>query len=103
LGPAGGFDGLAVPVVVGPAAVPAAVRFTPATPEAVVAPRFFFMKYQIAAPTIASRTRSHSQPCPPPSSAAGGAGKLTIFTSVLLNLVSEALDSERGQAPPKTA
>ena len=68
MGPAGGFDGLVDPVVV----VPAAVRFTPATPEAVVVPRFFFMKYQTAAPMIANRTRSHSQPGPPPSSVAGG-------------------------------
>ncbi len=72
MGPAGGFDGPFDPVVVGPVVVPAAVRFTPATPEAVVVSLLFFMKYQMAAPTIASRTRSQSQFSPPPVSVAGG-------------------------------
>jgi hypothetical protein len=48
--------------------VPAAVRFTPATPEAVVVSLLFFMKYQIAAPAIASRTRIQSQLSPLPVS-----------------------------------
>ena len=69
MGPAGG--AVEPVVVVGPAVVPAAVRFTPAAPEAVVAPRFF-MKYQTAAAIIAKMTKIHSQFNPLPLSAAGG-------------------------------
>ncbi len=68
LGPAGGVVGPVVPVVV----VPAAVRSTPATPEVDVVSLLLFMKYQIAAPTIASSTRIQSQLSPPPASVAGG-------------------------------
>ena len=71
MGPAGGVVVLVVPVVVVPVVVPVAVRFTPATPEAVVVFRFF-MKYHTAAATIASRTKSQSQLSPPPVSVAGG-------------------------------
>ena len=73
MGPAGGAVEPVVPVVVGPAIVPAAVRFTPAAPEAVVAPRFF-MKYQTAAAIIARMTKIHSQFNPLPLSAAGVVG-----------------------------
>ena len=71
MGPAGGVFAPVVPVVVVPVVVPAAVRFTPATPEAVVAPRFF-MKYQTAAAIIARRTKIHSQLKLLPLSVAGG-------------------------------
>ncbi len=71
MGPAGGAVEPVVPVVVGPAVVPVAVRVTPATPEAVVAPRFF-VKYQIAAATMASRIKIHNQLTPPLSVAGGG-------------------------------
>jgi hypothetical protein len=70
LGPAGGVV-LSVGPVVGPAVVPVAVRFTPAVLEAVVAPRFF-VKYQIAAATIARRIKIHNQLTPPLSVAGGG-------------------------------
>ncbi len=70
MGPAGGFVGPVVPVVVVP--VPAAVRSTPATPEVVVVSLLFFMKYHAAAATIASSTRIQSQLRPLPVSVAGG-------------------------------
>jgi hypothetical protein len=57
-----------VPVVV----VPVVVRFTPVTVEAVVAPRRFFVKYQIAAATIARTIKIHNQFTPPLSVAEGG-------------------------------
>ena len=69
MGPAGGVVVPVVPVVV----VPVVVLFTPVAPEAVVAPRFF-MKYQTAAATRATRTKIHSQFNPRPLSAAGAAG-----------------------------
>jgi hypothetical protein len=71
LGPAGGVVLSVGPVVVGPAVVPVAVRFTPAALEAVVAPRFFVM-YQIAAATMARRINIHNQLTPPLSVAGGG-------------------------------
>jgi hypothetical protein len=61
LGPAGGVVAPVVPVVV----VPVVVRFTPATPEAVVAPLRFFVKYQIAAATIARVIKIPNQLTPP--------------------------------------
>ena len=64
-----------VPVVVVVVVVPAAVRFTPATPEAVVVSvvsLLFFIKYHTAAATIASSTRIQSQLSPPLVSVAGG-------------------------------
>ena len=67
MGPAGG---VVVPVVL-VVVVPVVVRVTPATPEAVVAPRFF-MKYQTATATIARRTKIHSQLKLLPLSVAGG-------------------------------
>ena len=70
MGPAGGVVEPVVPVVVVP--VPAAVRSTPATPEVVVVPLLFFIKYHMAAPAIASSTRIQSQLSPPPVSVAGG-------------------------------
>ncbi len=71
MGPAGGVVVPVVPVVVVQVAVPVVVSNTPATPDAVVALRFF-VKYQIAAPTIASSTIIQSQLSPPPVSVAGG-------------------------------
>jgi hypothetical protein len=50
----------------------AVVRFTPVTLDAVVAPRLFFVKYQIAAATIARTIKIHNQFIPPLSVAGGG-------------------------------
>jgi hypothetical protein len=52
--------------------VPVVVRFTPDTPAAVVAPRRFFVKYQIAAATIARMIKIHNQFTPLLSAARGG-------------------------------
>jgi hypothetical protein len=71
LGPAVGVVASDAPVGFVSMVISAAVGVTPATPDAVVAPRFF-VKYQIAAPTIARRINIHNQLTPPLSVAGGG-------------------------------